>query len=125
MKRRMLFFIMALGISSLSVPDRSAQAQTLAIGRGGVRYDGYSQGYYGGNGRGNNGYYAGNNRYRGYGAGPYVYGSRSGRIVTPSYRRNYYGNRPVYNGYQYAAPSGYYGQSYGPFGSGPIISFGW
>lgn len=121
MKRRMLFFIMALGISSLSIPDSSTQAQTLVIGRGGVRYNGYGQGYYGGN----NGYYAGNNGYSGYGNGPYAYGPRYARRVPTSYRRNYYGNAPVYNGYQYAAPSGYYAPSYGPFGSGPIISFGW
>jgi len=83
------------------------QAQSLTIGRGGVQYNSYGRGYYGGYGNG----YRGDNYGRGhrarvyssYGNGPYGYGSSS---RFPSNR----GNRAYYNGY-----GNYnYGQTYAP-----------
>jgi hypothetical protein len=81
MKRILCLSALAFGLLGAMTPQRNAQAQSLIIGRGGVQYNGYGQGYYGGYGQGYRGY--GQNdadwysprmpAYSGYGNGPYGY----------------------------------------------------
>ena len=88
---------------------KSAKAQTLMIGPGGVQYNGYGQGYYGGYGQGYRSYgrvYRPRvDSYTVYGNGAYGYGSGT-QYQFPA--NGYYGNGN-YNGY--TAP-GFYQQSY-------------
>lgn len=124
MKQLLWKMVCTCGLLAAAIPQNSVEAQTLTIGRGGVHYNGYGQGYYGGRGRGYNSYYSGNNHghssyfprsynYSGYGNGTYGYGYNSSRTF-PSYNGYNYGNTTYYNGYAYPSYSGYYGQYYGP-----------
>jgi hypothetical protein len=121
MKHRQFFSMLALGLFATVTLSSEAQAQTLVIGRGGVRYNAYGQGYYGGYGHQNNGYFP--NTYTGYGNGPYGYGSaRQFR----SFRGTNIQNGAYYNGY---STSGYHvrpqARVYSPYGYGVNSYYGW
>jgi hypothetical protein len=125
---RFFVSLLAVGLCAAAISENSAQAQTLIIGRNGVQYNGYGQGYYGGYGQGYNGdmYVPGANyRYSNYGNGPYGYDSRNSRMY-PAYGGYNYGNTAYYNGYGYSG--GYqqdYAPIYTPFGFGVYSSYGW
>lgn len=100
---------LALILFAAAISQRSAEAQQLYIGPGGVQYNGYGQGYYGGYRHGYR--YAPQVRtYSGYGNGPYGYGSGS-QYQFPS--NGYYNNGTYNNGYY---TSQYYAPTYNPFG---------
>lgn len=119
MRRLLYISAFALGLFVAAAPNQ-AGAQSVSIGRGGVHYNpygrgnyggGYGHGYGGGYGHGYGGGYAPRVRvYSGYGYGPYGYGSNGGYG---------YGNGAYYNGY---GNSGYYVQPqrpvYRPYGFG-------
>ena len=64
MKRILCLSALALALFGATPPE--AHAQFLSIGLGGVEYNGYGQGYYGGYGP----------QYRTYGPGAHVFGLR-------------------------------------------------
>ena len=118
---------LALLLFAAATSQRSAEAQQLYIGPGGVQYNGYGQGYYGGYG---NGYrYAPRVRtYSGYGNGPYGYGSGSqyqfptnGSGSSYQFPSNGYYNNGYYNNGYYT--TGTYGQYYAPVYSPYGFSF--
>lgn len=132
MKHLLYLSALAIGLLTAAAPQHAAQAQTITIGRGGVQYNGYGQGYYGGYGRGYRSYGQGYGGwyspqaqyYSSYGNGPYGYGSGN-MYQYPSNGGYSYGNGTYYDGY---GNSGYSGQTYGPvyspFGVGVYSSFG-
>lgn len=110
MRRQLFLMALAVGLMASMMPASNAVAQRVTIGRGGVHYNGYGRGYYGG--YGNRG-----RVYSGYGYGPYGYGGRGYG----------YGNGAYYNGY---GNSGVYVQPvqpfYRPFGGGySAYGYGW
>ncbi len=117
MTRLLRLSILAIGLLAAATPQNDAHAQTISIGRGGVQYNGYGQGYYGGYGRGYRGYNQGYGgwyspriqSYSGYGNGPYGYGT--GDMYQPPNSGYIYGNGNYYDGY---GNSGYYAQPYTP-----------
>lgn len=119
MKRRLFFLMLALGLFATATPQNTAQAQSPVISRGGVQYDGYGRGYYGGYGHGHShGGWQGTRvrTYSGYGYGPYGYGSDNAYQYPVNSGYGYgsgysYGNGNYYNGY---GNSGYYVQPYAP-----------
>lgn len=104
MIRRLLLAALAVGLFAVVNPSRSADAQVISFGRGGVHYNGYGRGYYGGYGNGGR-------VYSGYGNGPYGYGN--------GYRQGYYNNG--YNSGVYVQPRAFYR----PFGGGYYNSYGY
>lgn len=129
MRRLLCITAFACGLFAATISQSTAEAQTLTIGRGGVRYNGYGRGYYGGYGRGYNnhyrGYYRGNNGYSGYGHGPYGYGAGP-HFQNRFYRPYGYGRTIYYTGNGYP---GYYGPTYvplySPLGFGGYNVYGW
>ena len=113
MIRRLCLSVIALSLFALAVPQGSADAQSLIVGRRGIHYSGYGRGYYGG-------YRPG--YYNAYGNGPYGYGAGNGYQYPASPA---YGYGPYYNGYGNA---GYYNTPYvrplNQPGYGIINSFG-
>lgn len=117
MKRLLYISALALGLCIAATPN-DAEAQSVVIGRGGVFYNAYGRGGYGGYGSGYGGGYAPPVRvYSGYGNGPYGYGSNGGYG---------YGRGAYYNGY---SNPGYYVQPqvpvYRPYGYGVINNYGY
>lgn len=129
MRRLILLSVITIALCGATALPQQAQAQTLSIGRGGVQYNGYGQGYYGGYGRGYRGHDHGHHDWHGprtqsysaYGNGPYGYGMRN-NYQFQSNGGYGYGNGNYYNGY---GNSGYYNQyyapSYSPYGFGVYI----
>lgn len=129
MKQTLCLSALVLGLIAGTVPQSSAQAQSISFGRGGVRYNAYGQGYYGGYGQGYRGYRPAYgprvHRYSGYGNGPYGYGSpnhyqyRSRGLY--GYGDTYYYNRRGYSGYYDQT----YAPVYSPIGFGVYNSYSW
>ena len=133
MTHRLNLILLALLLAQVTLPPDTVQAQSLSIGLGGVRYNAYGQGGYGGYGRsyyGSPGAYGG---YSGYGRGysgyfpnqyrypSSGYGLGNGYRLPPNSGYGYSGNS-YYNGY---GDSGYYSQSYSPYGTGVYYDGNW
>jgi hypothetical protein len=122
MRRLICLSALTVGLFAVSI----AQAQTLSIGRGGIQYNGYGQGYYGGYGQGYGGWHGAPRprAYSAHGNGPYGYGSGNSYQFRNNggYSR---GNGPYYNGY---GNSGYHVQPvvrvYPSYGYGVYNSYG-
>lgn len=127
MTRQLCLWAFAFSLCLATALPTLAQAQTLVIGRSGIRYSGYGQGYYGGYGYRPqyNGYFPNNQRYSGYGNGPYSHGSGSSRQFSPV-GQDIYGNPIVPNGYGYSVyPAQPVTPVYNPYGYGHYNSYRW
>lgn len=125
MTRQLCMWAFVFSLCFATAVPIPAQAQTLVIGRGGIRYSGYGQGYYGGYGYRPhyNGYFPKNQYYSGYGNGPYSYGAGSSRQFPPI-EQNAYGNPTLYYG-DTVYPTQPMGPVYNPYGYGHYNSYRW
>ncbi len=123
MTRRLFVTALAIGLCALVAPPTPAVAQILSVGPGGVQYNGFGTGYYGGYGPQVRVIGPRGRVYSGYGNGTYGYGPGSAYQINGGYRPFGWGRGPwglgtlAYNSGYLGYSNPYYNERSGSFGN--------